>query len=190
MLDTLLVVSILENIAVDARGREVMDYLHQQKIKARYRNAAARYITLWLHYQFFGKRSTSSKKMAIRSSASSTPITQTMRASLRGHYTMSDIIRALEAFKHQQRSLQVTTSIVQDPIIDRLNSLQVGIIKLWSHLKGETHHVPLPIKKSSVLLPELSSLPSPDNTNFDPEMEKRLRAIEKTKHPCWPKMLA
>lgn len=143
LLDTLLVVAILENIGLDAKGRKVTQYLNEQEAEERYKQAAATYIGYWIlrHRQVFQGKSSSGSKLSVVRTVQRLSTSQIVEAVNAPRSLGSMLVRSLEKYKLEQRRWELETKVSSDPVLERLNALGTGILKLWRKINGTSEDV-------------------------------------------------
>lgn len=116
MLNTLVVVAILDNISLDAKGKIALAFIYRAEAEDAIRAAAGAFIVTWLRW-----------KRAQR--------TLLTAAEWRSH--LLKVTRALDAMRVARYKKKLTEQSLGDPVLDKLQSLDAWILQIWAKLHSD-----------------------------------------------------
>ncbi|KDO35446.1 hypothetical protein SPRG_00294 [Saprolegnia parasitica CBS 223.65] len=180
VLNTLVVVAILDNISLDAKGKIALAFVYRAEAHDAIRAAAGAFIVTWLRW-----------KRAQR--------TLLTAAEWRSH--LLKVTRALDAMRIARYKKKLTEQSLGDPVLDKLQSLDAWILQIWAKLhmdgldlaKRETRPAPrLQTSRSlstvrTPIAARSPSAPIDDRLPSAPAAERRPgvpAAVERTEIAC------
>ncbi|EQC39411.1 hypothetical protein SDRG_03614 [Saprolegnia diclina VS20] len=113
VLNTLVVVAILDNISLDAKGKIALAFVYRAEAHDAIRAAAGSFIVTWLRW-----------KRAQR--------TLLTAAEWRSH--LLKVTRALDTMRIARYKKKLTEQGLGDPVLDKLQSLDAWILQIWAKL--------------------------------------------------------
>ncbi|RHY27225.1 hypothetical protein DYB32_006930 [Aphanomyces invadans] len=112
-MNTLVVVAILDNITLDAKGRVALAYVHRTAAQDSIRRAAGAFIVSWVRWQVVKYKSLDAANWSKH----------------RLHVAV-----ALENMRTARYKKQITEQSLGDPVLDKLQSLDLGIMKIYHQI--------------------------------------------------------
>ncbi|ETW07781.1 hypothetical protein, variant [Aphanomyces invadans] len=113
VMNTLVVVAILDNITLDAKGRVALAYVHRTAAQDSIRRAAGAFIVSWVRWQVVKYKSLDAANWSKH----------------RLHVAV-----ALENMRTARYKKQITEQSLGDPVLDKLQSLDLGIMKIYHQI--------------------------------------------------------
>ncbi|OQR92995.1 hypothetical protein ACHHYP_03006 [Achlya hypogyna] len=128
VLNTLVVVAILDNITLDSKGKVALAYVYRTKAHDALRTAAGTYIVTWVRW----------KQARYR-----------LLTSIEWTQYLLKVTRAMETMRRARYKKKLTDHSLGDPVLDKLQSLDAGVMKIWNkfHVDGLG-----PISQADVIL--------------------------------------
>lgn len=130
LLDTLVVVAILENISLGQKGRVVLNFLEEQEARSRMEAAAVAYIVHWWRWKVkkcSEKRTASGNKRSRLSSIIPINTTNTSDVPI-------ELVVAMESLHHERQRWKLLDRLSEDPVLQSIHSVDRNIAELWHHM--------------------------------------------------------
>ncbi|KAF0700269.1 Aste57867_9224 [Aphanomyces stellatus] len=116
VMNTLVVVAILDNVTLDAKGKVALAYVHRNHAQENIRKAAGAFIVSWVRWH--------------RAKAKPLDVFTWTKLRLK-------VARTLEAMRIARYRKQITEQSLGDPILDKLESMDMGIMKIYHKVSPE-----------------------------------------------------